>query len=1006
MPTVLRREAFSDTTFLWEVDAPEVARKAQPGHFVMLRLREGSERIPLTVADFDRQRGTITMVIQALGKTTREMMANFKEGDPFADFVGPLGLPQHVEKVGHVVLVGGGLGVAPVYPQLRAFKAAGNRTTGVIGFRTRSLVFWEERFRSHCDELVVCTDDGSYGKPGFVTAALKEICERDKPDLVVAIGPLPMMSACVETTRPFGVKTMVSLNAIMVDGTGMCGSCRVTVGGKVKFACVEGPDFDGHQVDFKELLARQKRFREQEARANEDYAHVCNLEKQLFEEEKRNYKKIKELAPKQTRMPERDHLERSRNFKEVNLGYALADALAEAERCIQCAKPTCISGCPVSIDIPRFIRHLLVRDLDGALSVIRESNAFPSICGRVCPQESQCEVQCIIAKKVEPVAIGRLERFVGDNATLPKATPPSFRQALGRVAICGSGPAGLSCAADLARYGAEVTIFEALHVVGGVLQYGIPSFRLPRDIIDREVQLLRDMGVRFETNKVIGKTFTVPELLGEKGFDAVFLGVGAGAPAFLGIPGENAGQVYSANEFLTRVNLMGGDRFPFLDTPIRIGRSVVVIGAGNTAMDCLRVAKRLGAPTVRCVYRRTEAEAPARVEEIRHAKEEGIEFFFLHAPVEIHTDAEGNVTGMKVERMVLGEPDEKGRRKPVATGETLELECDTVISALGTKANPIVTKSTPGLDLNKWGNIAADDGRSDSTQATNLKGVFAGGDIVTGGATVILAMGAGRRAARSIATYLTTGKKWPLTAEDVASFRPPPPEPAPKHDGARVDTRARGGAMLTCPRCHRPIEGDEEYICCASAQLAWRCQACHKVSEGFAFPYGLCPICGQGRLEVAEERAVEDAEALKAIRIAFEIELGGMAFYRRAAEESSQPVLKELFSKFARMEEEHMATLSRRYHVETPPPSQDFRIDRAAVYAGIDHRPDDPANLFRIAIAFEERAVKFFTEEGARAASSSPAGELYRELAAEEREHVALLTTEFARYRQGKPGLM
>ncbi|HYG68603.1 MAG TPA: sulfide/dihydroorotate dehydrogenase-like FAD/NAD-binding protein, partial [Anaeromyxobacteraceae bacterium] len=261
MVPILRREAFSDTTFLWEVHAPDVARSAQPGHFVMLRLHEGSERIPLTVADFDRERGTITMVVQALGKTTIEMRDRYRQGDAFQDFVGPLGLPQHVAKVGHVVLVGGGLGVAPVYPQLRAFKEAGNRVTGVIGFRNKGLVFWEDRFRRYCDDLVVCTDDGSYGRPGFVTQALKELCEKDKPDLVVAIGPLPMMNACVETTRPFGVKTMVSLNAIMVDGTGMCGSCRVTVGGQVKFACVEGPDFDGHQVDFKELIARQKRFK-------------------------------------------------------------------------------------------------------------------------------------------------------------------------------------------------------------------------------------------------------------------------------------------------------------------------------------------------------------------------------------------------------------------------------------------------------------------------------------------------------------------------------------------------------------------------------------------------------------------------------------------------------------------------------------------------------------------------------------------------------------------------
>jgi homotetrameric NADPH-dependent glutamate synthase len=772
MYKIIRREAFSDVTFLWEVLVPDVAKSAQPGHFVMLRLHEGSERIPLTVADFDRDKGTITMVIQSLGKTTLEMRDHYKEGDSFADFVGPLGLPQHVSRVGHVVLVGGGLGVAPVYPQLRAFKEAGNRTTGIIGFRNKNLVFWEDRFGRYCDDLVVCTDDGSYGKPGFVTQALQEVLERDKPDLVVAIGPLPMMNACVETTRPYGVKTMVSLNAIMVDGTGMCGSCRVSVGGEVKFACVDGPDFDGHQVDFKELLIRQRRFKGEESKASDDYAHVCNVEKMLFDQNRRNYKKYKDLLPHQVKMPERDALERSRNFKEVNLGYGMHDAIEEAERCIQCTKPTCIEGCPVSIDIPRFIRHLLVRDVDGALGVIRESNLFPSVCGRVCPQESQCESQCQLIKKMEPVAIGRLERFIGDNARAPRVEPPRFERALGRVAIVGSGPSGLAVAADLARFGCEVTVFEALHVVGGVLQYGIPPFRLPRDIIDREIDGLKELGVRFETNKVIGKTFSVPQLMGEMGYDAVFVGAGAGAPMFLGIPGEFAGQVYSANEFLTRVNLMGGDKFPYLDTPITLGQSVVVIGAGNTAMDCLRVAKRLGAPTVRCVYRRSEAEAPARIEELRHAKEEGIEFFFLHTPVEIFTDDDGNVRGMRVQKMTLGEPDEKGRRKPVPLDEFVELACDTVIYALGTKANPIVTQSTPGLGLNKWGYIIADS----ATQATTLPGVFAGGDIVTGAATVILAMGAGRRAARAIGAYLQNDKrKWPIEQADADAFVPPTP---------------------------------------------------------------------------------------------------------------------------------------------------------------------------------------------------------------------------------------
>ncbi|MDR3437773.1 NADPH-dependent glutamate synthase [Telmatospirillum sp.] len=995
MYQILRRELFSETSFLWEILAPDVAQSAQPGHFVMIRLYEGGERIPLTVADYDRDRGTVTIVVQALGKTTREMRDNYKEGDSFDDFVGPLGLPQHIEKVGHVVMVGGGLGVAPIYPQLRAFKAAGNRTTSIMGFRTKDLVFWEDKFQSESDNLILCTDDGSYGRPGFVTQALQDVIDKDRPDLVVAIGPLPMMNACVEVTRPAGIKTLVSLNTIMVDGTGMCGSCRVTVGGKVKFACVDGPDFDGHQVDFKELQARQKRFKSEETRANEDFDHVCNLEKKLIIDGKRTYKKMSELEPVQHKMPERDAKERACNFKEVNLGYSMEQALQEAERCIQCHKPTCISGCPVGIDIPRFIRHLLVRDFDTALTTIYETSVFPSICGRVCPQESQCESQCIIGRKMEPVAIGRLERFIGDNARPPKALPPAFAGKLGKVAVVGSGPGGLSAAADLVRFGADVTVFEALHVVGGVLRYGIPAFRLPRDIIEREVQRLKDSGVKFETNKVVGKTFTIPQLTEDKGFDAVFVAAGAGAPSFLGIPGEFAGRVYSANEFLTRVNLMGGDKFPYLDTPISLGKSVVVIGAGNTAMDCLRVAKRLGAPTVRCVYRRSEAEAPARIEELRHAKEEGIEFYFLHAPVEIKVGEQGDVQGMKVQKMELGEPDERGRRKPIPVDEFVDLDCDTVIYALGTTANPIIGQSTPGLSLNKWGYIVADE----QTQATSLPGVFAGGDIVTGGATVILAMGAGRRAAKAVATYLQGGKKtWPITMDDVAAFVP---GSLPTPGGLS----GQEGRVMLCPKCHQPLEGDESYICCADQAVAWRCTDCAKVSEGFAFPYGACPHCG-GKLEPIDERKVDDPAALTAIRTAFEIELGGQAFYQRAAAESTDPDLRSLFDRFAKMEQEHMATLSRRYHTAIPQPSQELRLDVVAVYAGIEGRPGDPTNLFRIAIGLEKRAVAFFTDRSEKASGGSTERQLYRELAAEEAEHVALLTTEYDRWRAGKPGIL
>ena len=553
-------------TFRWDVAAPDVARAAEPGQFVMVRLHDGSERVPLTIADFDVNRGTVTVVIQALGRTTTEMRDRYDEGDEISDFVGPLGMPAEIHAVSrpgpapHVVLVGGGLGVAPIFPQVRAFTEAGHRVTAIVGFRTAELVFWDDRLAEWADRVVVCSDDGSVGRSGLVTDALAEVVVEDRPELVVAIGPLPMMQACAEVTRSSAVPTRVSVNTIMVDATGMCGSCRVSVGGDVRFACVDGPEFDAHRVDFGELFARQRRFQSDEQTASDDYEHRCRVEQVLFIDGKRTYKKLREIEATKVPMPERDASARSRTFDEVSLGYSLSEALREAERCMQCKRPTCISGCPVSIDIPRFIRHLLVKDVDGALSVIHESNVLPSVCGRVCPQESQCEAQCVIGKRLEPVAIGRLERFVGDHGRHDPvaATPKTGR----RVAVVGSGPAGLACASELAKAGVAVTVFEALHVAGGVLRYGIPSFRLPRKIIDRELAGLAEQGVSIETDRIVGRTFTVEQLLGEKSFDAVFLAVGAGAPSFLGIPGENAGRVLSANEFLTRVNLMGGDRFP------------------------------------------------------------------------------------------------------------------------------------------------------------------------------------------------------------------------------------------------------------------------------------------------------------------------------------------------------------------------------------------------------------------------------------------------------------
>ena len=988
MYRIAHHQQLSGETFLWDVEAPDVAASAHPGQFIMLRLHEGGERIPLTVADFDRERGTVTLVIQALGKTTREMMSRYRAGDSFTDFVGPLGLPAEVDKLGHVVCVGGGLGVAPILPQLRAFKEAGNRTTAIVGFRSADRVFWEARLARWSDELIVCTDDGSRGRPGFVTLPLEELCSgAEPPQRVVAVGPLPMMRACAEATRPSAVPTVVSLNAIMVDGTGMCGSCRVTVDGKIRFACVDGPDFDAHLVDFGELMDRQRRFGRQEERANDDWAHVCNLEKQLFEEEKRNYKKLKALRPTAVDMPERPADFRVRSFDEVNLGYGLADALEEAERCIQCIKPQCIAGCPVSIDIPRFIRHLIVRDMDGALGVIRESNLFPSICGRVCPQESQCEAQCIVGKKLQPVAIGRLERFIGDHAGGAPLEHREGASASGRVAVVGSGPGGLACAADLAREGVDVTVYEALHVAGGVLSYGIPAFRLPREIIRRELEGLEQLGVKIETNKVVGRTFTVEQLMSERGFDAVFIATGAGYPRFLGIPGESAGRVYSSNEFLTRINLMGGDRFPYEDTPISIGQRVVVLGGGNTAMDCLRVARRLGAERVKCLYRRTEAEAPARIEELRHAVEEGVTFHWLRSPLEIHTDEDGDVCGITCQVMAVGEADESGRRRPVAVeGEVERFECDTVIYALGTRANPIIAQTTDGLETRWGGYIVADE----ETQATNLPGVFAGGDIVSGGATVILAMGAGRRAAAGILAYLDT-QVWPEV---------PVVEPAPAVGPGELAARP-------CRRCGQPLEDGDDYLCCAGELVRWSCEGCGKVSEGFAFPYGLCPACG-GTLSRGHAADTADARAAEAVRKAFQIELGGRAFYRRAAESTDDPELRLMMLELVAMESEHLEVLAARYHLPVPDLGESLpALGAIQVYAGAAARPlTDAVALLQVALRLEERARDFFTSARAELEPGSPAEQLYRELEAEEQEHVDLVATELRRAKAGKAGLL
>ncbi len=459
-----------------------------------------------------------------------------------------------------------------------------------------------------------------------------------------------------------------------------------------------------------------------------------------------------DMSLQKVKMPEQEPSVRSGNFKEVAQGYNEEMACRESQRCLQCKNKPCVSGCPVNVQIPEFIKLISEGDFEGAYAKIKETNSLPAICGRVCPQESQCEQLCVRGKKGEPVGIGRLERFAADWFMANKESKAESGKRNGKkVAVVGSGPAGLTCAGDLAKMGYEVTIFEAFHVPGGVLMYGIPEFRLPKALVQREIETVRQLGVDIMTNMVIGKVLSLDELQKE-GYEAIFIGSGAGLPSFMGVPGENLNGVYSANEFLTRVNLMKAYRFPDTDTPVRVTKSVAVVGGGNVAMDAARCAKRLGAENVYIVYRRSEAEMPARQEEVHHAKEEGIIFKLLNNPTRVLGTDDGWVKGMECVEMELGEPDASGRRRPVAKqGSEFVLDVETVIVAIGQSPNPLIKSTTPGLETQKWGGIIVEE----ETGATSKEGVYAGGDAVTGAATVILAMGAGKKAANAIDEYLS-----------------------------------------------------------------------------------------------------------------------------------------------------------------------------------------------------------------------------------------------------------
>lgn len=753
MFTIRTKKELAQDTILMEVEAPRIAQSALPGQFLIVKMEENSERIPLTISDYDLEKGTVTIVFKIIGGSTRKM-AEYAVGQSFRDVVGPLGRPsefvsltQEELKSKKFVFVGGGVGIAPIYPQVKWLHAHGVEVDCIIGARTRSLLVFEEELRSVCN-LYVTTDDGTSEYKGVVTEVLKTLVEGGKHyDEVVAIGPMIMMKFVSQTAQSYGIKCTVSLNSLMVDGTGMCGACRVSIGGQTKFTCVDGPEFDASLVDFDLAMKRQAMYNTVEGKKQmeaeeEAEGHICHVGGIADE-----------VRDKKHRIPvrEQDPKVRAKNFNEVCLGYNAEEAILEAQRCLNCKNPQCVKGCPVNVHIPEFIKYVAEGNFMEAAKVINRDSALPAVCGRVCPQEKQCEGNCVMGKKSEPVAIGKLERFVGDWVRENKIVFDKPVQNNGhKVAVIGSGPSGITCAKDLMMMGYDVTVFEALHEYGGVLVYGIPAFRLPKETVVRyEIENVQKMGVHFEKDIIIGRTVSIDDLMDKEGFEAVYIASGAGLPNFMNIPGENLCGVVSANEFLTRNNLLFAYKEGY-ETPNYVGKKVAVVGGGNVAMDAARTALRLGAD-VKIVYRRSEEELPARAEEVHHAKEEGVEFHLLCNPIEILGDENGWVNGMKCNRMQLGDADASGRRKPVVIPDSeFVLDVDMVIMSIGTSPNPLISSTTPGLEINKKNCIVADE----ESGQTSRQGVFAGGDAVSGAATVILAMGAGKKAAKAIDEYI------------------------------------------------------------------------------------------------------------------------------------------------------------------------------------------------------------------------------------------------------------
>ncbi len=680
MNKIISKEHFSEKVFKLVIEAPLIAKSRKAGHFVIVRVGEKGERMPLTIAGADPVKGTITLVVQEVGLSSTRL-CELNEGDYITDVVGPLGKATHIENFGTVVCAGGGVGVAPMLPIVQALKAAGNRVITVLAGRTKELIILEKEMRESSDEVIIMTDDGSYGRKGLVTEGVEEVIKRETVNKCFAIGPAIMMKFVCLLTKKYEIPTDVSLNTIMVDGTGMCGACRITVGGKTRFVCVDGPEFDGHQVDFDEMLKRMGAFKDIEKeeihKLDTEKPTTCEATKELdgrdaeWRASLRKAMKPKErMAIPRVKMNELDAEYRSHSRKEeVNLGLNEEQAVTEAKRCLDCPNPTCMNGCPVGINIPKFIKNIERGEFLEAAKTLKATSALPAVCGRVCPQEKQCESQCTHLKAGhEAVAIGYLERFAADyERESGQISVPEVAQKNNiKVAVIGSGPAGLSFAGDMAKQGYDVTVFEALHEIGGVLKYGIPEFRLPNKIVDVEIDNLSKMGVKFMKDCIVGKTISVEDLEAED-FKGIFVASGAGLPNFMNIPGENSINIMSSN-------------------------------------------------------------------------------------IEYIADEKGRVKQVVLQKMELGEPDASGRRSPIAIpGATETIDIDMAIVSVGVSPNPIVPSSIPGLELGRKGTIAVNENMQSS-----IPTIYAGGDIVRGGATVILAMGDGRKAAASMHAQLSS----------------------------------------------------------------------------------------------------------------------------------------------------------------------------------------------------------------------------------------------------------